>query len=83
MPNPNSRGFLTECAREGFQGNDNPHLYSSPAWYAHAFGRYMHSSGRTVPTDVRMGRGYSIRSGDMRFTIQHLDDQKVSFERVL
>jgi len=59
---------LTTYARAGYDGNDNPHLCTSPAWYAHAFGRYMHDTGRPVPTDVRMGRGDSIRCRDMRFT---------------
>lgn len=38
---------------------------------AHALGSYLHGSGRCVPTDVRMGRGDSIRSGDMRFSFKH------------
>jgi hypothetical protein len=57
---------LTAYARTGFDGNPNPHLWSSPAWLAHALGRYLHDSGRSVPTDVRMGRGDSIRCKEAR-----------------
>lgn len=62
---------LTAEARIGHLGNENPHLWSSPSWYAHALGSYLHGSGRSMPTDVRMGRGDSIRSGDMRFSFKH------------
>ncbi len=72
---------LTEYAREGFDGNENPHLATSPAWYAHALGRYLHDTGRSVPTDVRMGRGDSIRCKDMRFKFIHTPG-KIAFERV-
>lgn len=71
---------LTTEARNGYDGNANPHLSSSPCFYAHAFGRYMHDSGRTPPRDVRMGRGYSIRGNDMRFTIKQ-EGSRVEFER--
>ena len=73
--------MLTEYARNGFDGNENPHLSSSPAWFAHAFGRYMHDTGRAVPTDVRMGRGDSIRCIGMRFSFVYRSG-KVSFERL-
>jgi hypothetical protein len=59
---------MTESARNGFDGNSNPHLQTSAMWYAHALGRYLHDTGRCVPRDVRMGRGFSIRANDMRFT---------------
>lgn len=58
---------LTEFARIGYYGNPNPHLYSSPAWYAHRIGEHLHATGRSIPTDVRMGRGYKVRVGDMIF----------------
>ena len=57
---------LTSAARAGYDGNQNPHLYSSAYWYAHALGQYLHATGRTVPRDVRMSRGY-IRANDMLF----------------
>ena len=73
---------LTEYAQVGYWGNPNPHIYSSPAWYAHVFGQYLHGTGRNPPHDVRMGRGYSIRNRDMRFLIKE-EGKSVSFERVL
>ena len=62
---------LTEYARAGFDGNPNPHLSSSPAWFAHALGRHLHYDGHSVPKDVRMGRGDSIRACGMRFKFQY------------
>ena len=72
---------LTEPAREGYYGNQNKHLATSPNWYAHEFGMYLHNTGRAIPTDVRMGRGDSIRSGDMRFTFEHAG-KAVIFTRI-
>lgn len=73
---------LTVEARAGYDGNDCPHIWSSPAWLAHKFGEYLHSSGRTPPRDVRMGRGDSIRANDMRFKFKLALDQRISFERI-
>lgn len=73
---------LTVYARAGFDGADNPHLATSPVWYAHALGAYWRAKGGAAPTDVRMGRGYSIRMRDMRFTITHPKQGGVVFERV-
>ena len=73
---------LTEFARAGYDGNANAHLATSPAWYAHALGRYLHASGRSPPRNVRMGRGDSIRVNDMRFTFTVTRDHKITFERV-
>jgi hypothetical protein len=74
-----SAALDTEAAA-GFARQANPHLSSSPAWCAHELGRYFQESGRTAPTDVRMGRGYSIRVRDMRFAIGH--GTPVTFDRV-
>ena len=71
---------LTDYARAGYYGNANTHLYSSPAWYAHAFGQYLHATGRAIPADVRMGRGYSIRAGDTRYAIK--GDKTPVFDRI-
>lgn len=79
MSRPND---LTAVARTGFDGNDNPHLATSPCWYAHALGRYLHDTGRTVPRDVRMSRGDSIRANDMRFSFAHPAAGRVTFERI-
>lgn len=66
---------LTEYALQGYAGAENPHAYSSPAWYAHRLGRYLHDSGRPPPRDVRMGRGYKVRVADMIFDMA--DDRKI------
>ena len=58
---------LTAEARVGYDGNANPHIWSSPCWYAHSLGQYLHSTGRTPPRDVRMSRGSSVRCSDMLF----------------
>ena len=53
--------MLAAC-RAGFWGNPNPHIYSSPVWYAHAIGAHLHRDGyRTLPQSCRMGRGYRVR----------------------
>jgi hypothetical protein len=69
---------LTAYAREGYGGNANPHLYSSPCWYAHSLGQYLHATGRTTPQLVRMSRGSSVRVNDMLF--RH--DDKLGWERI-
>lgn len=66
-PEIDSMPTLTDYATAGFNGEPNPHMPSSPAWYAHAIGALMQSTGRTAPRDVRMGRGYSIHCNDMTF----------------
>jgi len=58
---------LTACARIGYDGNPNPYLWSSPAWYACQLGIMFHATGRPVPTKVRMGRGSIVHAGDMSF----------------
>ena len=72
---------LTEYAHAGYYGNHNPHLPTSPAWYAHALGSMLHATGRVTPRDVRMGRGDSIRANDMRFTFKRIEG-KLQFTRV-
>ena len=58
---------LTEIAREGYDGNPNEYLVTSPNWYAHRIGQYLHSTGRTAPKDVRMSRGSKVRASGMLF----------------
>lgn len=60
---------LTTHAAAGFNGDENTHIPSSASFYAHAVGAYLQKTGRTMPRDVRMGRGYSIRANDMLFKI--------------
>lgn len=62
---------LTEYARAGYDGNANPHLYSSPCWYAHSLGSYLHATGRTVPDAVRMSRGSKVRCRESLYEYQH------------
>ena len=62
---------LTAEARAGYDGNANPHLWSSPSWYAHALGKMLHDTGRTPPRGVRMGRGSKMHANDMLFEYQH------------
>ena len=66
-------------AKTGFTAN--PHMYSSPCWYAHELGIYFASTGKSKPRDVRMSRGYSIRANDMLFKI-HETKGTISFERI-
>jgi hypothetical protein len=72
---------LTPYAVEGYVSMGNAYISTSPSWYAYKLGAYLKATGRTSPRDVRMGRGYSIRGNDMRFTITHQGDD-VAFERV-
>lgn len=58
---------LTTAARAGYDGNANPYLYSSPMWYAHSLGRYLHDTGRTPPRDVRPGRGSRMHANDLQW----------------
>jgi len=53
---------LTSEARVGYDGNPNKYLYSSPCWYAHSLGAYLHSTGRAPPYKVSMSRGSSMHA---------------------
>ena len=59
----------------------NPHIRSAPSWYAHELGIYLASRGQTMPRDVRMSRGYSLRANGMLFKI-HDTKESISFERI-
>lgn len=58
---------LDAYAAAGYRGEPNPHLYSSPAWFAHAIGAHMNAKGMPAPTDVRMGRGFTVRVRELQF----------------
>lgn len=77
-----AKNDLTEYASEGYAGNQNLHLQTSPAWYAHELGTHLHKTGRCKPRDVRMGRGDSIRANDMRFKFRLTNAKRIEFERV-
>jgi len=68
---------LTKFALTGHSGITNPHIYSSPAWYAHQLGALL----GVEPRDVRMGRGDSIRANGMRFTFRG-NARTITFVRV-
>lgn len=59
---------LTPEAMEGYTGAPLKYLYSSPSWYAYKIGEHFRASGRPEPSDVRMGRGYSVNVRDMTFS---------------
>lgn len=63
------RSDLTMEAIKGFQApqNGNPFIATSPSWFAFKLGEYFQRTGRTLPRDVRMGRGYQIHANDMLF----------------
>jgi hypothetical protein len=52
-------------------GVANPFLATSPSWYAYRLGEYLKRTGRTLPRDVRMGRGYQIHANDMLFSFDN------------
>lgn len=59
---------LTLEATKGFNGESgNPYLATSSAWFAYKLGEYFQRTGRPLPRDVRMGRGYQIHASDMLF----------------
>lgn len=78
---------LTEYAVSAYETRQktgftaNPHLWSSPAYYAHELAIHMESKGMTTPKDVRMSRGYSIWANDMLFKI-HETKESIAFERI-
>ena len=78
---------LTKYARDAYfevQNNGreyNPHIYSSPAFYAHAVGVYLFRAKEPPPIKTRMSRGYSIRVHNIVYKIVE-DAQSLNFERV-
>jgi hypothetical protein len=58
---------LTTEAIQGYNREAVSYLATSPAWYAYHLGQFMQATGRTMPRDVRMSRGCSIRCNDMLF----------------
>lgn len=58
---------LTEQALQGYDGLVNPHIPTSLNHTAHELGNWFRENGRPEPTDVRPGRGDSMRAGGERF----------------
>lgn len=59
---------LTAEAMQGFEAPAearNPFYHSSASGIAWDCGRWMQTTGRTAPRDVRMSRGYTVRANDM------------------
>jgi hypothetical protein len=73
---------LTADARMGYDGNENPFLWSSAAWYACQLGAWLHGTGRPVPADVRMGRGSIVHVGDSSYRFNHAKDGTGHWERI-
>jgi len=70
-------------AAAGYGGGANPHLASSPNFYAHELGAYLNKKDASQPRDVRMGRGYRIRANGMLFRITNAGQRGGStFERL-
>jgi hypothetical protein len=72
---------LTNYAAQGFAGEPNRHCCTSPAHWAWALGVHLRRTGGTLPRDVRMGRGHSIRAESIRFKI-HGSSDRPTFEQV-
>lgn len=73
---------LTQHARAGYDGNENSHLATSPAWYAHAIGRYLHDTGRAPPYAVSMSRGNSMNANGKRWRFSHPAPGRVEFNLI-
>jgi hypothetical protein len=77
---------LTPEALAGYAtGGDrgaNPHMATSPCWYAFELGRQLAANCRAAPADVRMGRGDSIWTNGVRWTFRRMDGRRgIRFEK--
>jgi hypothetical protein len=61
---------------------ENPHLATSPCWYAFELGRQLAANAFPAPMGVRMGRGDSIWSNGVRWAIGMAHRNGVTFERI-
>lgn len=52
---------MTAAAQAGYEFETNPHLCSSPMWFAHQAGCAISRHGVTKPVKARMSKGYSVR----------------------
>lgn len=74
---------MLEAARVGYYGNQNPHIYSSPLWYAHEVGAWLHRRGSYIPTrECRMSRGYSVRVDGVVYRAREVAGEFAGFEVV-
>lgn len=85
--------ILTEPAQAGYDPTadgtikPNPHLFSSPSFYAFEAGRRMWAMGYLRPVKATMGRGYSVNlwtaDNQFRATFPGDDDmRRITVERV-
>lgn len=70
---------LTPQALEGYRGEANTYLATSPSWYAFKLGVTYRIIGYPAPTDVRMGRGSIVRVGDMKYQLVKRSANDVKF----
>jgi len=69
-----------ERARDtGF--TSNPYIITSTNWFLHELGIYFFRTGKTVPVNAKMSRGYSCKANNMLFKI-HYTKESVKFERI-
>jgi len=62
-----AKNDLTEYAVAGYYGRYENLLGTSPAWYAYHLGKHMDITGRSIPHDVKMSRGCTIRANGLLF----------------
>ena len=51
---------MTAAARDGYEGGNNKHLFSSALWMAHKVGEDMARRKMRSPCSVSMSRGFSV-----------------------
>jgi hypothetical protein len=73
---------LTNEAIQGYDREPASYIPTSPSWYAYHLGIHLYVTGRSMPTDVRMSRGCTIRSGDLLFKHVGTCDGLQQFERI-
>ena len=61
-------GYRSTCNSDGTP-QKNPYLATSPSAMAWKVGAFLARTGRSEPSDVRMGRGYQVRVRDMLYAI--------------
>lgn len=68
----------TTIAQAGYNGAENPHLWSSDLWLVHEAGAYMQRTGRGNPLHAKKSRGYTVKINDMTF--KWVDDSQIPGE---
>ena len=60
---------VLQSAIDGFSGKPFSGLFTSTMHAAHCIGAHMRSTGRSMPRDVRPGRGDAMHCNDMLFRL--------------